>query len=305
MWIDPILWSTPDRRPAGATDCDCLGLAEFDCAGNIPAATICLATVVSPGFEDWLDDMLGSFQAHGRCLDAVIAVYTFDESAEMRRIITRHGAYAIPCRMNQDAVCPTTSVLYSAARHVCADYYLCLDADLLVLGDLRPLTAAIDVLPPGTVLVGRDALPQEHLAASLTGLYGGSLEDFAKITGEEPGPEELNYPLVVNDGVLLARRAGLAALDEAVRGMPGAQDWIMKDPGKSWQNQFLLNLALARLNCGVELDESFNVQLNCREVVFSESCGRLSCRFNSRAANIVHFNGGGRSKYTEWRGRFR
>ncbi len=38
-----------------------------------------------------------------------------------------------------------------------------------------------------------------------------------------------------------------------------------------WRNQFLLNIALAQGNCGVELDPRFNVQLQLQSVEVHDS----------------------------------
>jgi hypothetical protein len=46
------------------------------------------------------------------------------------------------------------SILWRAV--VQADQYLCLDADMLVLDDLQPVYAALDVCPPGTILACRE-----------------------------------------------------------------------------------------------------------------------------------------------------
>jgi predicted O-methyltransferase YrrM len=247
--------------------------------------------------------MLGSLIANSLCADALVVVFVFDESARMRQIISKHGAHSIRCRARHTMNCSIKSILYSVARMIRADYFLCLDADVLVCGDLRRLIATLEVLPPGSVLIARDAMPLADLGAALKNLYGGEPADLERITGEKIG-SELEFPLVVNDGVFCASRPALNAIDDAIREMTGAAQWLRENPSIPWRNQFVFNLALARLNCGVEMDAMFNVQLNHRHIEFSIDRGRMSCRDNSRIAKIVHFNGAGRNKYADLRGRY-
>jgi predicted O-methyltransferase YrrM len=71
-----------------------------------------------------------------------------------------------------------------------------------------------------------------------------------------------------------------------------------------WRNQFIFNLALARLGCGVELSPVYNVQLNVQDVEASVSEGRARAVWRGRQARVLHFNGAGRKKYPELRGRY-
>src|SRR5262249_56872597 len=58
VWLDPRL----DESSAPAVRVvDCLGRAEIAVPFGLRPVEHCIATVVSPGFEAWLDDMLGSF----------------------------------------------------------------------------------------------------------------------------------------------------------------------------------------------------------------------------------------------------
>ena len=65
---------------------------------------------------------------------------------------------------------------HSVADTVPARQYLCLDADLLITGDLTPLFAALDVLPPQSVLVCRDCNNDAYLNLGnvLWANYGGN-----------------------------------------------------------------------------------------------------------------------------------
>ena len=69
-----------------------------------------------------------------------------------------------------------------------------------------------------------------------------------------------------------------------------------------WRNQFLFNLALARLRNGWELDNVFNVQLHTHDVVIN---GEIEARFRGRPVHILHLCGVGKQKHVEWRRKLR
>jgi predicted O-methyltransferase YrrM len=197
------------------------------------------------------------------------------------------------------------SVLYSAARVIDAEQFVCLDADMLVLESLEPLFAAMQALPEGSILACREG-NGSHFAdveSILHTAYCGRPGDLARITGREHGGEGA-YPLVVNDGLFAGGRAALLALDHAIRGWTAAPAWVDERRDVWWRNQAVFNLALAHLRCGVELDDAWNVQLHVQNVEMSWERARVSARFRGRQVRVLHFSGVGRRKYPGWRGHF-
>lgn len=306
VWLDPQLGGgeVVSRAPRACMP-DCLARVEIELpAAPAPRAKRCVATVVSPGFDKLLDDMLGSLHAHGNCHDAALAVFAVDADDACRRVARKYGATLVECRRNA-ALNPTVkSVLYSAARVVEAESFLCLDSDMLVLGDLRPVFAALDACTQGSILACREANGEGEytLGRALAEVYAGRPADIARITGRARG--EGGYALVVNDGLFAAGREALLALDETIRGWEGARAWVDEREDVWWRNQFVFNLALARLNCGVELSGVYNVQLNSQDVEASVTAGRARAVWRGREARVLHFNGSGRRKYPELRGRY-
>jgi predicted O-methyltransferase YrrM len=303
VWLDPQLGvrAVGDSR---AVLQDCLARVEIKLPAPAPAARRCVATVVSPGFDGMLDDMLGSLNAHGACHDAALVVFAVDPDDACRRVAEKYGARLVECRRNS-VVNPTIkSVLYSAARVVSAESFLCLDADMLVLGDLRPVFAALDACPPRSILACREANGEGEttLSKALAEVYAGKPADIARIAGRQRG--EGAYPLVVNDGLYAASRDAMLALDEVIRGWDGARAWVDEREDVWWRNQFVFNLALARLGCGVELSPVYNVQLNSQDVEASVNEGRARAIWRGMDARVLHFNGSGRRKYPELRGRY-
>ena len=132
--------------------------------------------------------------------------------------------------------------------------------------------------------------------------YGGRRSDFERLLGECNG--ELSYPLVVNDGLFAGCREALLNLDDAICNMSGASEWIDEGRRISWRNQFIFNLALAKLDCAIELDGKFNLQLHAQDVEFQDIGARLVAMWRSMPVSVVHFSAEGKLKYAEWQGRF-
>ncbi len=304
VWLDPQLGGRDEGASSRAVLRDCLARVDIEVPAPVSNVKRCVATVVSPGFDRMLDDMLGSLRAHGNCPDAALVVFAIEPDDACRRVADNYGARLVECRRRVVLNPTVKSVLYSAARVVGAESFLCLDADMLVLGDLRPVFDALDACPPRSVLACREANGEGEttLFKALAEVYAGKPADLARITGRRR--VEGGYALVVNDGLYAARRESLLALDEVIRGWEGARAWVDERADVWWRNQFIFNLALARLGCGVELSGVYNVQLNSQDVEASVSEGRARATWRGRQARVLHFNGAGRGKYPELRGRY-
>lgn len=300
VWLEPVLDAAPaqaERRLA-----DCLERVEIHLPAVPVVARRCIATVVSPGFEALLDDMLGSVVANGGCPDARLAVFAVDAGDECRRVAARYGAELIECTRRARVNATVKSVMYSAARVIDAEQFVCLDADMLVLRSLQPLFAAMDALPDGSILACREGNGNyfSDVSSILHTAYCGAPGDLERIIGEDRG--EGAYPLVVNDGIFAGSRTALLALDATIRGWPGAAGWVDERRDVWWRNQAVFNLAVAHLRCGAELDPAWNVQLHAQEVEVAWEDGRMSARWNGRPARVLHFSGVGRNKHPAWRG---
>jgi predicted O-methyltransferase YrrM len=301
VWIDPRV----DDGVAGlsaTTLRDCLDRAEICLPPHIPHARRCVATTVSPGFAHHLDDMLGSLLANGGCHDALLAVFAVDADDECRRVARKYGAVVIECNHLARVNSTVKSILYSAARVIDAEQFVCLDADMLVTGDLQPVFAMIDACPEGSILACREGNGPSytHIEQALCSVYGGRSSDIARIIGTNNG--EGRYPLVVNDGIFAGSRVALLTLDGVIRRWTAAPAWVDERRNVWWRNQLVFNLALAHLNCGVELSERYNIQLNSQDADLTRSAGRLKALWHGHDASVLHFNGLGRDKYRAWRG---
>jgi lipopolysaccharide biosynthesis glycosyltransferase len=273
---------------------------------GLPHTRYCIATVVSPGFERYLEDMLCSLYRHNDYKTARLVIFMVGNSAASERIAAKFGATVIHCRNVVPTSVSIKSILYAAARVVDADYFLCLDADMLILTDLAPLFAALEIAPEGAIFACREGNYQgsNSLANAIRYVYRGHLPDIARILGKSNG--EAEYALVVNDGIFAGSRLALLALDGAMRAMPQAIKWV--DEGHRfcwWRNQFIFNLALATLRCGVELDDLYNVQLHVQRVERSPEKGQENSKimplWRGSPVRILHFCGTGRRQHEQWR----
>jgi NPCBM/NEW2 domain/Methyltransferase domain len=301
VWLDPCLEST-DAAPAPSTLLDCLHRAEISLPASPPRASQCICTVVSPGFEALADDMLASLCANGDCSDALLVVFMLGKSSECIRVAAKHKAFLVPCQ-SRSAINPMSKALmYSAARVIDADRYIFLDADMVVLSSLQPVFAALQACPDGSILAVREGNGTGHftLRQAFFDVYGGAERDFHRLVTAA----DAEYPLIVNDGIFAAGRSAMLALDGLIRSFQGAGEWIDQRRDIWWRNQFIFNLALSRLQCGVELDGSFNVQLHAQDVDISHTAVGMQAQWRGKPVRILHLSGAGRRKYPEWQGLF-
>jgi predicted O-methyltransferase YrrM len=305
VWLDPEVSELAIETPGSNTRLtDCLERAEILLAAELPQVERCIATVVSPGYEQLLDDMLGSLYANGGCQDARLLVFMLGGNAVCERVVAKYQAIPIPCKVRARVTPMSKALLYSVAKVIDARYYLCLDADMLVLGPLSSVFSAIEACADGSILACREGNGHglQNLVYALELVYGGHRSDLQLLLSKVA--DEGNYTLIVNDGLFAGSRSALLALDGAIRAMPYAATWTDQRRDIWWRNQFIFNLALAHLHCGVELDPTYNVQLHVQDVQISRREGRIHAIWNGRAVKVLHFSGAGRRKYPEWRNLF-
>uniref|UniRef100_A0A7C4LJE9 Glycosyltransferase n=1 Tax=Schlesneria paludicola TaxID=360056 RepID=A0A7C4LJE9_9PLAN len=302
VWVDPFL-VVEDGTDRGRAIPSALNRAEILPPAGLPRVEQCIATVGSPGYEEWIDDLLGSVCANAQCPDALLAIFFLGESPRIREVADKDSAVVIPCRPWRALNAACKSVLYSAGQVINAEKFICLDADVLVLDDLRPIFAAIDAVPEGSVLASRNAGQCLNLAQALQVMYGGQTRDADLLLGCDASAA-LKYPLVVNDGLFAGTRSALCGLDDLLRGMTRAADWVDDATvNKPWRNQFVYNLAMAQAEAGIELDSRYNIHLHFEPIEFRGTPLALEAGSEGRRAAVVHFDGYGKGKFPEQRGR--
>lgn len=305
VWLDPHVSPEPQPDPP-LTLADPLHRVEISIPHPLPRAERCIATVVSPGFESYLEDFLLSLRARGNRADALLVILAVDPNERCLALARQHDALVIPCRSLGKIGVSVKSALYSIARIVDARHYLCIDADTLVLSDLEPLFHACSLAPTGRILVCPEANDPnwQRLGWALQHVYFGQAPDLRRIAPVLNG--EADYPFVVNDGVFAGGKEALLALDGEMRRLPGALAWMEEKPRVCWwRNQFLFNLTLARLNSAWPLDNAFNVQLHTHDVEIRGDGPATDVRFRGVPVRILHLCGIGKNKYQPWRASLR
>lgn len=299
IWLNPAVSTAAPDAPS-LTWNDPLQRSQITLPRPRMRAERCIATVVTPGYEEYLGDLLWSLRAFGGCRDTPVVIFGVDATERCRALAAAYDAHLVECRSLTKIGLSIKAVLYSVASVVDADWYLCLDADTLVLGSLEPVFAACELAPPGKVLVCREANSSchERMGNAIRHTYYGEERDISRILGGYVNGEA-NYSLVVNDGVFAGGKQAMLALEAQVRKMPQGIAWMEERArGCWWRNQFLFNLALARLHSGWELDHIFNVQLHTHDVVLTNE---HEAHFRGRPVRLLHFCGIGKTKYVEWR----
>ena len=192
VWLDPVLREEGYHRTE-QTIVDPLKRAEITLVTPLPRTDSCIATVASAGLEGLLEEMLASLAVHGGCPEALVVVFAVDAGTECERVAKAHGAHVVRCRRKAVINSTIKSVLYSAARIIDARQFICLDADMLVLGGLAPLFAALEVAPSASILACREAngYGLRDLNHAIQAVYGGCSSDLHRIMNGARGGGEL------------------------------------------------------------------------------------------------------------------
>lgn len=261
----------------------------------------CVALVASEAHADLLDGALRSLALNGGVADAARVVFVVGSAPRCEQVARRHGATVRGCRPLRPPSPAVKAALYSMATAVEARQYLCLDTDVLVLESLATLFEQHASLGEGRVLIARESTNVRvgTLGQALASVYLATPDEVARLTGRDPAIQDA--PHVVNDGVFVADRAALLAIDRTLREAPHIAAWVHARQQVWWRQKAALNLALARLSCGAELDPGFNVQLHCEQIERRIVDGRNAAVWRGRHARVLHFNGSGRRAYDEWR----
>jgi glycosyltransferase involved in cell wall biosynthesis len=284
-------------------------LARVDC---LKAATVllpgvplrfdrCVAIVASEAYADHLEGALASLARFGAVADAARIVFLEAQAPRSSAVAARHGATVVRWRPLRRHGPGLKGVLYSMAAAVDARQFLCLDADVLVADRLDTLFEAHARLPPGRVLIAPEAVqgPALDLRQALGSVYAATPQEVDGLFAAFPeATEEIH---VVNDGVFVADREALLAVDAALSAAPAVVDWVAARSDVWWRQKAALNLALARTRAIEPLDEAYNAQLHIDPAERREVEGRPRPVWRSRPARVLHFNGSGRNAYPSWR----
>lgn len=241
---------------------DFFGRVVIDKPTEIIKCDKCIFTIVSPGYEDLLDDMLLSVTVNGNVNDALIAVFVVNPDVSCLEIIRKYNAYPIICHTNRETNIDIKSVVYNIVDLVDCVKFLYLDSDVLVLEDLSPIFMVLENLPDDIVCMAHDQYFgwASNLAEAYTGtLYDGSIRHFDDLLGGDSTIEQ-RYSNVINAGVFAANRDGIKKMRDTVLSFNGLQEWAKEG---FIREQFVINLSLAK-NQNLSL---LNIKYNWQEAL--------------------------------------
>lgn len=270
--------------------------------------SLAIWTMASQNFDGLLDSMLGSLRERGE-LSAIpgaqVFVLNMGNDEACRNVIYEHAlagldVWDVPCRALARPNPMLKAAMYAAAEIVEADYYLCLDADTLVLRSLLPLWEQLRAAPKHKVLCAQDANGDYHWAnmdfkVNTTGEYLAAVYDLWLPTFEahwaKQGvpPSAIQY--VCNDGVFGGSRQAMLQLAQTLHSwMPRERAFL---DSHHIRNQLLFNLALAKNDAFARMDDLFNVQVHAVKENLEENANSLIWHHEDgvKQPAIVHFTG--------------
>lgn len=235
---------------------DCLDRAECQLPAPAARSAACVATVADLGDSAALDAFLTALSRCGGSAKPAVVVFAEEGDVACEQVVRRHHAILAPYRRCGCPEASLHSLLYSVARVVDADKYLCLSCRSRLTGSLGPLFSALDALHEDSLLLGPPAaetVPWEWLTS---GPAPGELneenrKDILFLTGEA-GPDE---PMVRrHPGVFAGRHRAMLSLDDRLRRwQPFAAAWIDGGGDQSaWREEAVFSLAVA--NCGAAVE---------------------------------------------------
>jgi hypothetical protein len=280
---------------------DCLGATLIGAPANHAEVDRCVALVATESYAHLLDGVLRSLERFGGLPGVLRVVFVEEHGGRCEAIARSHDALVVKCLPLRGPTASVKGALYSMSRVVRAKQYLCLDADVLVLGDLGPLFVEHARLAEGRVLIAAEST-QGHvptLKDALVSVYQSEPWEIEALIRACPRVAEEH--LVANDGVFVADRAALQAADELLSRTTTLQTWTRARTDVWWRPKGALNVALAQLGAAARLDSTYNVQLHIETVERASEDGRVVALWRGHRATVLHFNGGGREAYPEWK----
>lgn len=298
LWLNPQVHYTPDitlRNPLGGVSIDLPVSQEI--------AEKCITVIISPGYESYVDNMLGSLYVNGNCKDATILLMAIDKNELMEDIARKYGAVIIGCSTGDKSRFTMKNATYMAPYIVYADYYIYLDGDMIILSELNPIFNNIASLSPKNIYacleygvpsnktLGDLLISNEHPYYALP-----EDADFLKMTPIEKASKQ-----VINGGVIAGSRRAMLGLETTMKAMmPQSAIWESVNPDVKWREQAIINIAAIRHGGLVILRPTLNVQLLHATDTAIHAEGKLFAVYGDAPVDILHFNGTpGKDRYIQ------
>lgn len=295
VWIDPIVTRQDKSSITGV-----LGDIQVPIDSSIEYCDTCIAIIVTNGYEEMAEAMLGSLWENGGCRDASVVIITDQNNDSCQYLAAKFNAIIKYINRIPKDTYIIKSIAYSIARMIRANNYIVLDVDMIVTNSLNPLLSSIGVVPSSNILICKEQEGQSQ-STLMSGIdsyahpYFGKPGDLSSLKVTEHMAH--NCP-VFNGGVMAGTREAFFGLESAMRDlMPFAGYWerqevYIQDSIKvKWREQGVMNASLARTGKWSELSGIYNCQLAVSNHPFEIVHGAPSATIDNQQAVIIHFNG--------------
>ncbi len=282
-------------KPAPGRELDCLERLEVVVPDPPIVCDRCLCTVISPGYEDLLENMLDTFHRYAQSPGVQVVVFAVDDS--FKALAHRQDLIRVECHSRERLSPAVKGAVYSAARFIQARQFLCMEVDMLVVGGLDPLWNTLDMVNPSLMLGVRATSPRASFDELFLSLgSANSASDLSFLTGLT----SFDCPYCFNGGVLAGGREAFELLDRKMRNLAPYSLMWMESRQQHWGDEFLMNLCIALLGTQAELKLRYNQLLHNtnreRWLQTDFESGRLVFHLDKQApSKILHFAGQSRA----------
>ena len=256
-----------------------------------------VCTVASAGYDLWLTGLLSSLQRHGNVSHAARVVFNLGNDPKIAEICAAWGTYCIPIEAVAAPGPWSKSILYSAASILGIGRIVCLDADMLVLGDISSLFSVIETCSDSALFVCQDGMAGATLRDSWPIVYSGDQYEMVRLKLDGVRGDS---PLTLNDGMLAGSCTAFLRLESKIREVYRG-NWDILER-QSIRNQFFLNAAAVDLNCVVLLPDIYNAQMHIfSKDIFVSGDNPQNTRlfYHNQEVRIVHYSGNQKSSHPD------
>ena len=288
LWFDGILHNDRKDYING-----CMGDIRISIPDNPNIYNLCICICITPDYLVYARNLLESIKLNSNIDEYKIILFTYDLDQNIKDLSEEYDCFIVECHRSTSNTFLLKTALYSAAKLIKSSYYILMDIDMIVT---KPINAIINLLESSnkkSIFLTREQSIHNgksigHVLVSQEWPYfGNDTSNFLLGLNEYIH----NFKFICNGGLIAGSRQAILSLDDMIRTLlPGSNVWEKENPNVKWREQGILNLALAKLNNIIELDNKYNFQL-------------LHSSLNeSKNAIILHFNGEyGKKQYKNYK----
>lgn len=274
------------------TELDCLQRMEIEPPQVPIRCARALTTVITPGYEPMLHQLLDSWERWGRSPNVQWVVFCVDDSYES--MAGRANIVRVRCHGMERACSAVKGAVYSAARYIEAPSIIQIETDMMVLASFEPLWSLLENTHPQTMAATRPQVPQNALRcdrlSETLAIQGARVSDLEFLTGDP----NANGVFRFNGGLLAGTRDAWLEVDRRIRDMAPWSLMFTEGGFRLWfTEEFILNLALGHVHNLVELRPCWNVQVFGPEpdMWFQSERTEQGMRYsrNGETARVLHF----------------